>query len=131
MAALKVILVEKLFTVVNGKTSQGVSTVYGEEMIPKGTKFSAKQLNELNWDVVDNSGWTTDKAKNELVKNIILNYKMKANEEIARYKRDMFAISVGDELPSGILKMAKIYIAQKRKLKVGDKMVVVTVIKVL
>lgn len=122
MAALKVILVEKLFTVVNGKTSQGVSTVYGEEMIPKGTKFSAKQLNELNWDVVDNSGWTTDKAKNELVKNIILNYKMKANEEIARYKRDMFAISVGDELPSGILKMAKIYIAQKRKLKVGDKM---------
>ncbi|MDZ4758395.1 MAG: DNA-directed RNA polymerase subunit beta [Bacteroidota bacterium] len=122
IAALKVILVEKLFTVVNGKTSQGVSTVYGEEMIPKGTKFSAKQLNELNFDVVDNSGWTTDKAKNELVKNIILNFKMKANEEIARYKRDMFAISVGDELPSGILKMAKIYIAQKRKLKVGDKM---------
>jgi DNA-directed RNA polymerase subunit beta len=122
IASLKNILVEKLFAVVNGKTSQGVYNIYNEELIPKGVKFTQKQLLELNYDVVNASGWTTDKAKNELVRSIINNFKMKANEEIASFKRDMYALSVGDELPSGILKMAKVYIATKRKLKVGDKM---------
>ena len=122
IAGLKNILVEKLFSVINGKTSQGVYNNYNEELIPKGVKFTQKQLLELNYDVVNASGWTTDKTKNELVKLIINNFKMKANEEIATFKRDMYALSVGDELPSGILKMAKIYIATKRKLKVGDKM---------
>jgi DNA-directed RNA polymerase subunit beta len=122
LAQLKGILVEKLFGVVNGKTSQGVFNIYNEELVPKGVKFTQKQLIDLDYNVVNPSGWTTDKVKNDLVKAIINNYKMRTNEEIAGYKREMFALSVGDELPSGILKLAKIYIATKRKLKVGDKM---------
>ncbi|MSQ79220.1 MAG: DNA-directed RNA polymerase subunit beta [Flavobacteriaceae bacterium] len=122
LSQLKGILVEKLFNIVNGKTSQGVFNIFNEECIPKGVKFTQKQLQELNYSVVNTSGWTTDKVKNEILKGIINNYKMRANEEIAAFKRDMYALSVGDELPSGILKMAKIYIATKRKLKVGDKM---------
>ncbi len=122
MAALKGVLVDKLFTVVNGKTSQGVTNVYNEELIPKGTKFTQKQLMDIDYTNINANNWTTDKEKNDLIKEILSNYKVAANDVIADYKRKLFAIQVGDELPAGILKLAKVYIADKRKLKVGDKM---------
>jgi len=119
---LKSILVDKLFRVVNGKTSQGVYNIYGEEVIPKGTKFTLKNIGDADFTVVSYNNWTTDKEKNELIVQIFNNYKLKVNEITTEYKRRYYAISVGDELPAGILKMAKVYIAHKRKLKVGDKM---------
>jgi len=122
LASIKNQLVEKIFSVVNGKTSQGVFNVYSEELIPKGTKFTLKNLNELEYANISASNWTTDKEKNELITRILVNYKLRINEEITRFKREHFTLTVGDELPTGILKLAKISIAQKRKLKVGDKM---------
>jgi DNA-directed RNA polymerase subunit beta len=122
VAKLKSILVDKLFRVVNGKTSQGVYNIYGEEVIPKGTKFTLKNIGDADFTVVSYNNWTTDKEKNELIVQIFNNYKLKVNEITTEYKRRYYAISVGDELPAGILKMAKVYIANKRKLKVGDKM---------
>lgn len=122
VAAIKNTLVEKLFTVVNGKTSQGVNNVYNEELIPKGAKFTQKNLSEIDYTNVNADNWTTDKAKNELIKDILVNYKIAVNEEISDFRRKHFALTVGDELPTGILKLAKISIANKRKLKVGDKM---------
>jgi len=122
LGAIKNQLVEKIFSVVNGKTSQGVFNVYSEELIPKGTKFTLKNLNELEYANISASNWTTDKEKNELITRILVNYKLRINEEITRFKREHFTLTVGDELPTGILKLAKISIAQKRKLKVGDKM---------
>ncbi|MFN0176962.1 MAG: DNA-directed RNA polymerase subunit beta, partial [Saprospiraceae bacterium] len=122
MAELKSSLIEKLFSLVNGKTSQGVYNNYNDELVPKGNKFTQKQLDHIDYNTVNPGGWTTDKAKNDTIRLIINNYKLCSNEEVASYKREMYALSVGDELPSGILKMAKVYIATKRKLKVGDKM---------
>lgn len=115
-------LIQKLAVIVEGKTSQGVTNAYREELIPKGVKFSKKILNELNFASVNPSGWTTDSEKNDLIKRLFHNYSVKFNEELGKYKRQKFAISVGDELPTGILQLAKVYIAKKRKLKVGDKM---------
>jgi len=123
--ALKVLkdkLVDKLFSIVNGKTSQGVYNVYKELLVPKGAKFTQKILAELEYNNINPAGWTTDEDKNELVKQALHFYNIKLNEELGAYKRDKFAISVGDELPSGIVQMAKVFIAKKRKLKVGDKM---------
>jgi DNA-directed RNA polymerase subunit beta len=120
--AIKDILVEKLFGILSGKTSQGVLNVYGEEMIPKGTKFTMKNLNDVDYTNVNATNWTTDSEKNEVIRLILGNYKNRLNQEIAAFKRKEFAVSVGDELPTGILKLAKVYVAQKRKLKVGDKM---------
>ncbi|MGN6638545.1 MAG: DNA-directed RNA polymerase subunit beta, partial [Mucilaginibacter sp.] len=119
---LKNILIEKLFEIVNGKTSQGVYNVYKELLVPKGVKFTQKILVELNYENINPTKWTTDDDKNELIKILLHNYGIKVNEELGAYRRDKFAISVGDELPSGIVQMAKVYIAKKRKLKVGDKM---------
>ncbi len=119
---IKATLVEKLFTVLSGKTSQGVFNVYNEELIPKGTKFTMKNLNDIDYTHINANNWTTDADKNELVRLVLSNYKNKLNQEIADFKRKEFAVLVGDELPTGILKMAKVYIANKRKLKVGDKM---------
>jgi DNA-directed RNA polymerase subunit beta len=119
---IKDILVEKLFGVLSGKTSQGIINVYSEELITKGTKFSMKNLADLDYANVNANNWTTDPDKNELVKQILGSYKNRVNNEVADFKRKEFAISVGDELPTGILKLAKVYIGQKRKLKVGDKM---------
>ena len=116
---LKNTLIEKLFEIVNGKTSQGV---YKELLVPKGVKFTQKILVELNYENVNPTKWTTDDDKNDLIKTLLHNYNIKFNEELGAYRRDKFAISVGDELPSGIVQMAKVYIAKKRKLKVGDKM---------
>ncbi len=121
-AKLKELLVEKMFTLVNGKTSQGVYNSYKELLIAKGVKFTQKMLMELNFDHINPSKWTTDKDKNEQIKLLLHNYNIKLNEELGSYKRKKFAISVGDELPSGIVQLAKVYIAKKRKLKVGDKM---------
>ncbi len=120
--SLKDILIDKLFGLITGKTSQGIFNDLGEEVFPKGKKFTQKMLNSVD-DFTHLSGvWTTDKELNVLVGELIHNYKIKVNDLQGALRREKFTISVGDELPSGILKLAKIYIAKKRKLKVGDKM---------
>jgi len=122
MASLKDDLVKKLFSIVSGKTSQGVFNMYSEELIPKGTKFTQKHLHSIDFTNVNNMGWTADDSKNQLIARGLRNYRNVYNEKVTAYKREHYAISVGDELPTGILKMAKVYVATKRKLKVGDKM---------
>ncbi|RYE32639.1 MAG: DNA-directed RNA polymerase subunit beta, partial [Sphingobacteriaceae bacterium] len=119
---LKNSLIEKLFEIVNGKTSQGVFNVYKELLVAKGVKFTQKILVELDYNNINPTKWTTDEEKNDMIKLLLHNFNIKVNEELGAYRRDKFAISVGDELPSGIVQMAKVYIAKKRKLKVGDKM---------
>jgi len=122
-AKLKVRLIEKLITIVSGKTCQGVVNELGEVVIPKGKKFSQKQLNAIDdYSVISTDGWTTEKEKNTLVKDLIHNFNIKLNDLKGVLRRKKFTLSVGDELPAGILKLAKVYIAKKRKLKVGDKM---------
>ncbi|SHJ25515.1 DNA-directed RNA polymerase subunit beta [Arenibacter nanhaiticus] len=120
---LKDVLVEKLFTLINGKTSQGVLNDLGEEVLPKGKKYSMKMLNAVDdFAHLVGGSWTTDKDCNTLVADLLHNYKIKLNDLQGNLRRDKFTISVGDELPAGIMKLAKVYIAKKRKLKVGDKM---------
>ena len=116
-------LIEKLNTLVSGKTSQGVTNDLDEEIIGKGVKFTHKLLTSVE-DYVNVSGsdWTVDNDKNELIKQLIHNYKIKYNDIQGVKNREKFAISIGDELPAGIMKLAKVYIAKKRKLNVGDKM---------
>ncbi|MDD2611780.1 MAG: DNA-directed RNA polymerase subunit beta [Bacteroidales bacterium] len=121
-AKLKSVLIEKLQILTNGKTSQGVKDNLGTEVIPKGAKFNSKNLNEVNYSSVQVSKWTTDSAKNDLIHDLILNYLHKYKELDAVMKRKKFNITIGDELPSGIIQMAKVYIAKKRKIRVGDKM---------
>ncbi|MCE5174607.1 MAG: DNA-directed RNA polymerase subunit beta [Bacteroidales bacterium] len=121
-AKLKSVLIEKLQILTNGKTSQGVKDNLGTEVIPKGAKFNSKNLNEVNYSSVQVSKWTTDSAKNDLIHDLILNYLHKYKELDAAMKRKKFNITIGDELPSGIIQMAKVYIAKKRKIRVGDKM---------
>jgi len=114
---------EKLSILVAGKTSQGVENDLNEVVIPKGTKFTQKILNSLDdYTRITGGVWTTDAEKNDLIATLLHNFKIKYNDYLGAYKRQKFTISVGDELPSGIVKMAKVYIAKKRKLKVGDKM---------
>ena len=121
--ALKAVLVEKLFTVVNGKTCQGVQNDLGEEILPKGKKYSLKLLASVeDYTHLTKGSWTTTKDINDSIANLIHNYKIKENDLQGTLRREKFTISVGDELPAGIKKLAKIYIAKKRKLKVGDKM---------
>jgi DNA-directed RNA polymerase subunit beta len=119
---LRTHLVDKLYKIVSGLTSQGVANVYYEEIIPKSTKFTQKNIGEIDFGFISYHGWTANEDKNALIAKVLHNYKQRQNEVITEYKRDYFAISVGDELPTGILKLAKIYLAKKRKLKVGDKM---------
>jgi DNA-directed RNA polymerase subunit beta len=119
---IKELLIDKLTRALEGKSSQTISNTFGEEQLPKGSKFNQKTLAKLNFEEIDPAGWTNDDERNDLVKGIIQNYKTKVNEEISHYKREQFAITIGDELPTGVLKLAKVYIAEKRKLKVGDKM---------
>src|SRR5690606_11409258 len=120
---LKDRLIEKLFQLVNGKTSQGVMNDLGEEVLPKGKQFSLKTLNAVQ-DVphLTKGQWTTDEHTNQLISELVHNYKIKLNDLQGALRREKFMITVGDELPSGILKLAKVYIAKKRKLRVGDKM---------
>jgi DNA-directed RNA polymerase subunit beta len=123
IAALKKELINKLFSVVSGKTSQGVVNYYNEEIISKGTKFSVKVLEKIDdFTFVDSKNWTTSDDLNTLIKQLFSNHNIKANEILGEFKRKKYAISVGDELPQGIIKLAKVYLAKKRKLKVGDKM---------
>ena len=115
-------LVDKIFILVNGKTSQGVKDNLNVDLIPKGTKFTLKQLQEINYLNVNLNKWTTDKKKNETIKLLVHNYLTKHKDVGAVYRRQKYNISIGDELPTGIIQMAKIYLARKRKIKVGDKM---------
>ena len=120
---LKSVLVQKLFSIVGGKTAQGIFNDLGEEVFPKGKKFTLKMLNAVDdYAHLIAGKWTTDAELNKLVKDLIHNYKIKENDLQGSLRREKFTISVGDELPAGIIKLAKVYIAKKRKLKVGDKM---------
>jgi len=121
-AELKKVLVEKLMTLLSGKAAQGVFNYYKEELIKKGVKFTAKALQTLDYSIVNADGWTRDEDVNELVKRLIHNYNLKHNDLRGVYQRKKFQLTVGDDLPAGIMKLAKVYIAQRRKLKVGDKM---------
>jgi DNA-directed RNA polymerase subunit beta len=120
---LKDKLVEKLFLIVNGKTSQGVMNDLGEEVLPKGKKYTQKMLNAVeDFAHLSKGQWVADDETNKMVNDLIHNYKIKLNDLQGALRREKFTITVGDELPAGILKLAKVYIAKKRKLKVGDKM---------
>ena len=122
MNKLKDILIEKLLVLTQGKTSQGVKDFMGTEVVSKGTKFTAAVLHKIDYTAVQVSKWTTDAAKNDMIRATIINYLKKYKEYDAELRRKKFDISIGDELPSGIVQMAKVYIAKKRKISVGDKM---------
>ncbi|MCQ2343524.1 MAG: DNA-directed RNA polymerase subunit beta [Paludibacteraceae bacterium] len=122
VATLKNLLVTKLMATITGKTSQGVKSYMNTEVIPKGQKFTLKQLNEIDYTSVQLTKWTTDSQKNDIVRDTISNYLRKVKELDAQLKRKKLSLSVGDELPSGIMKLAKVYVAKKRKIRVGDKM---------
>ncbi|CAN5263342.1 DNA-directed RNA polymerase subunit beta [soil metagenome] len=115
-------LVNKLQTLLKEKTSAGVSNNFGETLIGKGAKFNQKNLSNIDYLNVNPLGWTGDAKTDDLINVLLHNYSIKFNEELGRYKREKFNISIGDELPAGVLKLAKVYLAVKRKLKVGDKM---------
>ena len=115
-------LIDKLGALVNGKISQGVYNNFKTEVVPKGSKFTSKTLSEVDYNTVNPNKWTTDKDKNEMIKVLINNYIIKHKELLGKFNRIKFTSMVGDDLPAGIVQMAKVYIAKKRKLKVGDKM---------
>ena len=120
---LRQVLIEKLFSILSGKTAQGISNDLGEDVFPKGKKFTLKMLNSVDdYAHLTMGKWTMDDHANKLVSELIHNYKIKENDLQGSLRREKFTISVGDELPAGIIKLAKVYIAKKRKLKVGDKM---------
>jgi DNA-directed RNA polymerase subunit beta len=122
VAELKNRLVDKLFSLVNGKTSQGVYDNFDQEIVARGVKFTQKILSDIDYMNVNPNKWTTDKAKNDLIKAVIQNYILKWKEYDAEFKRKKFNATIGDELPAGIMQLAKVYIAKKRKITVGDKM---------
>jgi len=119
---IKKLLLEKLSVLLAEKASAGVTNSYGEPVISKGGKFSTKVLNSVDYQNVNPLGWTGEEETDGLVNQLLHNYNIKYNEELGRYKREKFNLSIGDELPTGVLKLAKVYLAVKRKLKVGDKM---------
>jgi DNA-directed RNA polymerase subunit beta len=119
---LRKLLVDKLVSIIKDQTCQGVYNYYKEEQIKKGTKFNTKSLLTIDFSVVNTDNWTKDEHLNLLIKRAIHNFNLKYNELLGGYKRKKFQLTVGDELPAGIVKLAKVYIAQKRKLRVGDKM---------
>ena len=118
----KKILVDKLLALTDGLVSQGVKDYVGVEVLAKGAKFTKKDLQALDYTSIQLSGWTNDEHKNGMISQLIINYIRKYKELDAEIKRKKFAITIGDELPSGIMQMAKVYIAKKRKIGVGDKM---------
>lgn len=122
VADLKNKLVDKLMVLVSGKVSQGVYNNFKEEVIPRKTKFTQKLLLGVDYLNVNPHKWTTDKAKNKLIAEVVNNFIIKYKEILGIYNRKKFVATVGDDLPNGIVKMAKVYVAKKRKLKVGDKM---------
>ena len=121
-AILRNTLVEKLIELLGDKTSAGVKDFLGTDIISRNSKFTIERLREIDYSAVQLSKWTTDSHKNELVKQLIMNYLRKYKELDAQIKRQKFNITIGDELPNGIVQIAKVYIAKKRKIRVGDKM---------
>ena len=119
---LKELLLSKLQTLLRDKSSAGVSNNFGETLISKGAKFNVKNLTSIDYQNVNPLGWTSDAVIDDQINILLHNFSIKYNEELGRYKREKFNISIGDELPAGVLKLAKVYLAVKRKLKVGDKM---------
>ena len=119
---LKAKLIDKLFILLNGKTSQGVKDYYNSEIIPKGAKFTQKTLQDIDFMNINPGKWTTDKDKNDQISALVNNYIIKFKEYDAIYKRKKYNLTIGDELPTGIVQLAKVYVAQKRKVRVGDKM---------
>lgn len=120
---LRDIMLDKMTTLLKDKVSKGVFDIYKKEEIDKGVKFTAKVIDSIkDFNHLDPAEWTNDKATNDLVKTLLHNYGIKFNEELGKYKREKYNITIGDELPAGVLKLAKVYIAKKRKLKVGDKL---------
>lgn len=120
--ALKEALIEKLMIILNNKTSAGVKDFLGADVISRNSKFTPERLQEIDYATVQLTKWTNDAHTNELVSQVILNYLKKYKELDAQLKRQKFNIAIGDELPSGIMQMAKVYIAKKRKVQVGDKL---------
>ncbi|MFS8083710.1 MAG: DNA-directed RNA polymerase subunit beta, partial [Ginsengibacter sp.] len=116
------LLINKLLTILKDKNSAGVSNNFGEMLIGKNAKFNAKNLGNIDYQNVNPLGWTGDSKTDDHINTLLHNYNIKYNEELGRYKREKFNISIGDELPAGVLKLAKVYLGVKRKLKVGDKM---------
>ena len=128
--SLKDLLVNKLMVLTEGKTSAGVKDFLGTDIIPKGSNFVPSVLKGIDYDTINLSKWTTDAHKNDLIRQTIVNYLRKSKEIDAELRRKKFDISIGDELPSGIIQIAKVYIAKKRKIGVGDKMAGATVTRV-
>jgi DNA-directed RNA polymerase subunit beta len=122
LSALRSDLEERIFQLVNGKTSQGVRDYYGAELISKGVKFTLKQLQEIDFISVNPNKWTTDNEKNGMIHSLVNNYVLKYKKYEAVARRERYNVTIGDELPTGIIQLAKIYIAKKRKLQIGDKM---------
>ena len=120
--ALKKVLLQKLSTLIGDRVSQGVKDFMDTEVVPKGVKFSMQVLSNINYEAVNLSKWTTDAHRNDMIRAMITNYLRKYKEIDAELRRKKFDISIGDELPSGIMQMAKVYVAKKRKIGVGDKM---------
>ena len=119
---LKTLLIDKLNTLITDRPTVGIKSVYNEALVKQGTKLTKAVLKNIDFSVVDYSNWTKDEKVNNLIARLLHNYTIKVNEEIGRYKREKFNISIGDELPAGVLKLAKVYLAKKRKMKVGDKL---------
>ncbi len=122
MEELRKKLIDKLLVLTEGKTSAGVKDYTNMEVIPKGSKFTPKVLNEIDYQSIQLNKWTTDTHKNELIRTTVINYLRKYKELDAELKRKRFDLTIGDELPSGIMQIAKVYVAKKRKIQVGDKM---------
>lgn len=119
---IKSLLLEKLMILLEGKNSAGIMNNFGEPVIAKNGKFNNKTLSSIDYANVNPLGWTGDADTDESINQLLHNYNIKYNEELGRYKREKFNLSIGDELPAGVLKLAKVYLAHKRKLRVGDKM---------
>ncbi|MBP5659099.1 MAG: DNA-directed RNA polymerase subunit beta, partial [Paludibacteraceae bacterium] len=120
--ALRNVLIDKLYELLKEKTSAGVKDILGTELVAKGQHFTKERLNEIDFTSVLLENWTTDAHKNQLAAQCVLNYIAKYKEMDAALKRDKFNLTIGDELPNGIIQMAKVYIAKSRKIRVGDKM---------
>jgi DNA-directed RNA polymerase subunit beta len=116
------LLLTKLESLLDTLTATGITNNFGEIVISKGAKFTAKTLKGINFLEINPLGWTGDKKVDEHINQLLHNFNIRCNEELGRYKREKFNVSIGDELPTGVLKLAKVYLASKRKLKVGDKM---------
>ena len=122
IAKVKSVLVDKLLILTDGKTSQGVKDYLNVDIIAKGSKFTKSALDNIDYESIQVSNWTADEHKNELIKDVIVNFLRKYKELDAELKRKRFDLTIGDELPSGIVQIAKVYVAKKRKVQVGDKM---------